>query len=404
MKRIRMFRNRTVPAALIVALFAIASCTGSGAVFEEPSEARPVDMTPPPSTEIHTTDADFDQGEIPYASGGTVYHACAEPVDPPTEYSPFEAVWFTARFDNPNLPFVGIYAYFWVDWYMVQGCSFTPALVVLYLRDGSVRNVVVDGGFESDWNIEFAPEGTFGMQAAPLMFFRHAKADQEMAFVLNSQDFTAYIEIETNHAHPWNWLWTSYYDATIVESEIVYQGETYHPTGPAIVDRWAFVGGVDPAEPEADWIEGYWLFEPLSWTGPNGERLDTVIHYWVVRDETGYHVAIAEGVVSYEDEQWEIVRVNPDFDYLENRYSDGYLRRHSLDGTIEQGVPFSYEVSVVKEYCDSLPAEWETIFSPATRREAHSVVEGKLELGGVTYKGGGVIEWNVTTLNPLSGL
>ena len=62
------------------------------------------------------------------------------------------------------------------------------------------------------------------------------------------------------------------------------------------------------------------------------------------------------------------------------------------------------ETHLLDRYVDHLPPHWETIFSPATKREAHSVVEGKLEFGGEVYHGGGVIEWNVTTLNPLASL
>nr|HPM76425.1 hypothetical protein [bacterium] len=73
------------------------------------------------------TDDDLDDDAVGVTPAGEWSEPCLPPQEPPAGYDPYEAVWMIARFDDEALPFYGLYAYFWIDRYWYEGCSYTPA-------------------------------------------------------------------------------------------------------------------------------------------------------------------------------------------------------------------------------------------------------------------------------------
>jgi len=68
---------------------------------------------------------------------------------------------------------------------------------------------------------------------------------------------------------------------------------------------------------------------------------------------------------------------------------------------LSDGRSLSYDARAIKEYRDPFPRRWWGQFVPTFPRKAHTFASGDLEIDGDSFEGGGVWEWQVTTLNPL---
>ncbi len=331
---------------------------------------------------------------------------CAPMLAVADPYHAREAAWFVARFDpNDDSPALGLYAYYWLDWYNLDGCSWSANFAVLYRRDGAIGDNYVSGEFRSGFPVEFGPNEPYDVFVQPRM---HVYADPVQPLLrhldLFAEDFTARFTFRLRHVRVWTAQYLAAYDAAIEEATITIDGQDYHPTGHIDYERWWEAGGYAPGSPEEDFVNGAWLYEPLSWRDEAGQRVDTLIMYWVETDGFSVWTHYAGGVLSQGPRQYEMSDLEWNFNFPENETSGGYPLRHAMTGRLDDGRAFAYEVAVTKEFhdYDHRPAAWADFEAPE-HRAAHSLNEGTLLLDGVSYEGGGVHEWSVSDYNPLPG-
>jgi hypothetical protein len=356
--------------------------------------------------------ADDDQGDDSSPADDDGDHAwpvvdylppCAAPLDPPDPYHPREAAWFVARFDDESSPVLGVYAYFWLDWYTYEGCSWSSNWAVLYKNGGAIGDNFVAGEFQSGFDVDFGPGVFYDVFVHPLM---HAHADPDHLLVrhldLFADDFEAHFALRLRHVKLWTAKYFAAYDADIEDAAITVGGQTVHPTGVIDFERWFESGGYEPGSEDDNFIHGAWLYEPFSWRDESGARVSTLVVYWLETDGQKVWVQLAGGVLSTSGEEYQIASLDWDVDYPENAHSDGYLIRHAMHGSLADGREFSYEVQVVKQFhdYDTRPPAWVALLPPQ-ERVAHSLTAGALQFDGATYDGGGVDEWRVTDYNPL---
>ena len=327
---------------------------------------------------------------------------CGKPQIPPINYYPYETSWIMATFDDPDIPFHGLYAYYWIDWYSYNSCTYTAAFSVLYLKEGLLHNIRSSGGLFSDLDIHYYDKPDYHIFVFPYMRIR---VDDENPFLfymdLYGNGYSLQLEIKIAHTKYWSLQWLAYYDAKITRAEIKIDQETYHTTGRAILERWHSVGETDPLD--AEFVQGYWLYEPIFWTSEDGEEATTLFYYWIGTD--GYDTAIImqEGILSRDLSQDRSFSVFVNYDYPENLDSKGYLRKHALWAEFLTGEEMYYEVTVEKEYFDTHHAFWSNKLpeADAVFLESHSYLSGTMEFEGKTYTGRGFFEWKSTLLNPL---
>lgn len=329
---------------------------------------------------------------------------CPRPQEPPSGYFDSEAIWIVARFPDEDFPWLGLYAYFWIDRYQHEDCAYTSALAVLYPRDESASGPVAWGGVRKTWEIEYGPPRRYDIAVKPLLHFSVDPNDSDtLQLKITAPDFEGRIVLRLRHLHAWSERYFSFFDTTVEKATITIGGATHETKGFAVVEHWVGLGFLEPAKGEWDLVRGYWIYAPLSWEDDEGGRLDTLTWYWVEHGENGLITVLEGGALSRGSERWVITELEPDFSFPENLDSKGYLNRHALRGRTAGGPDFSYEVVSLWNYVDRYPESWEELYFPAVFRESHAFVEGTLDFDGVTYTGGGILEWHVTRDNPLPG-
>lgn len=336
-----------------------------------------------------------------YWGGWRIDFPCSEPQVPPEGYFPYEAAWLMVRFHDADCPVYGLYAYFWLDWFYYQGCSYTSAWSVLYPRTGSLGTVWESGALSSGLSIEYQGDSGYNIFVQPYL---HVQRDSENASLFHvdffGEEYEGHLEIMVENLWLWNGVWLSYFDATVTNASLTVQGQTYFPKGHATLERWFAMGGYHPTQ--NDIMDGYWLYEPFSWRDEKDTRIDTLLYYWVERKEGDPQVVLQGGVVTRGEEVWLVTGIVPDYDFSENFNTGGYLRRHAMTVQLDSGETLTYEVDAKKEYIDRRYEQWEYLTENENRRESHTYVLGALTFQGKTYLGGGAFEWKVTTYNPLS--
>jgi hypothetical protein len=326
---------------------------------------------------------------------------CSAPQMPPRGYFDNEASWILVRFDDPTLPIMGLYAYFWIDWYSYQGCSYTSAVSTLFMRDGSRNNVLANGGTFTGLSVDYLSNQSYDIFAQPYL---HVRNDPIFPLIFHidfaGDAFSGRMDVLINNVHFWSETWFSFYDATVTDAVITVDGKEYYPKGQATIERWFSHGGLDPAA--SDFIEGYWVYSPHYWKDQWGRRINTLLYYWVSKENGQEVVQLASGKVSIGTEQFDVVSIRPKFDYSENDDSGGLLRKHRMFVQLSNGKSLWYVVEVDKEYVDNYNAPWEDLLpNNASRKESHSLASGTLHYNGIQYEGGGLFEWKSTTFNPL---
>ena len=330
--------------------------------------------------------------------------ACAQPQVPPYGYWPYEAVWIVSRFDNPELPVYGLYTYFWIDWYMYQGCSYTGAVAVLYKKESAENDNSASGGLSTGYTIDYLSSDLFDVFVHPHLHFRSDFIlPDSFQFEVYGDGFEGSFSVNANHLMPWTPFWYSFYDSTIEYAYLNINGRDYYPTGQATVERWFHYGGYEPGSDQSDIVHGYWLYEPFYWEAEDGDRISTDLLYWFEKTDDYSGIRVHKGRLSQGDQEWDVEKLILSYDFPENIGTNGYLRRHTMSGLLSNGDEFFYEATVVSEFMDQYPVEWLPLFPP-DRRQAHSFLTGTLQYNGKIYYGGGVYEWQVTTYNPLADL
>jgi hypothetical protein len=327
--------------------------------------------------------------------------ACGAPQTLPPGYGQSEARWIVARFDENDSPFLGLYVYFWIDRYNVDGCLFHSTYGGLYTKDGAMFDNLFAGAHVTGTPVTFGATPYYDLAVYPLLRVRRDATNERLFHAtITHPDFAAEFDIVVAHRLLWTNTYFSDYDAYLTGGRIDYGDETFHVTGRAILERWWDYGPYDPGDPTGELVEGYWLYEPFSWVGPDGRTLATMAWFRNRLNEDGEYVFSVTGAVAEGLDEWLIVGGELDFDFPENETSGGYLRRHRATLHLSDGRSLSYDVSAIKEYRDPFPAGWAR-FAPTYPRKAHTFASGNLEFDGVTFEGGGVWEWQVTTFNPL---
>ena len=353
---------------------------------EVPDDDDTIDDDDDTVDDDNTTDDDTDDDDT----------LCPAPQDPPGDYHDYEAAWAVAAFaDDNDLPFSGLYAYFWIDWFYYQGCSYTGALAGLYGK-GGLDDHRFAGGIGLDHDIAYLDDEVFDVAVSPYMRFRRDDVDVGLVEI-GGDGFSGSFTVELHHAKLWTSQYWSFYDATITDGELIVDGVTYQPRGRMTVERWQDMGG---HEPSTDLVQGYWLYAPLHWHDGEGGQLSTLTWYWLTKNAEGEWEVVIGGALSEDGFSWNVEALTFDHNFPENENTDGYLRRFAQSGELQNWQNFSYTARVVSEYRDQLPDGWEVFTAPLERR-AHSFVEGELIYKGRTYTGGGVIEWKSTIANPL---
>jgi len=328
--------------------------------------------------------------------------ACLQPQDPPRRYFPFEAIWIFAVFDNPDLPVYALYSYFWIDWYYYQGCSYSSSLAGYFIKDGPFNENRIEGGLSSAYGIEYGTEGHYDVFVHPFLHFRFDPAWPTLYhFDIVGDGFSGRFDAFEQHTQFWGPQYYSHFDAEITDAVIEVDGRAYDTTGRATVERWFLLGGVDPSNPEQDYLQGYWIYEPFFWNDAEGRKVTTLLWYWVKKIGDQLVIHRADGVMSDGIKRFPVVDLTVDLDFPENVGADGYLIRHGFSGVLDNGTEFSYEATAKKEYRDRRPAAWEA-FIPDEARRAHYYAEGVMEYDGRTFTGRGSWEWQVSTYNPLT--
>ncbi|MDP8225190.1 MAG: hypothetical protein P9L99_17650 [Candidatus Lernaella stagnicola] len=327
--------------------------------------------------------------------------ACGAPQTPPAGYGQSEARWLVARFDENDSPFLGLYIYFWIDRYLVDGCYYHSTYGGLYTKDGGMFDNLFDGAHVTSTPVDYGAVPYYDVAVFPLLRVRRDPADERLFHItVNHPEFQAEFDIVVAHRRWWNETFFSDYDAYVTGGNIDHAGSSYEVTGRATLERWWDFGPYDPNDPAGELVEGYWLYEPFFWTGPEGRKVASIVWFKERLGEHGTYEFTVEGAVSEGENQWEIVSGEVNYDFAENAAADGYLRRHTTTLHLAGGRTFSYEVSAAKEYRDPFPGAWSR-FAPTFSRKAHTFAQGSLDFDGVSFDGGGVWEWQVTSVNPL---
>ncbi|GAF90420.1 unnamed protein product, partial [marine sediment metagenome] len=254
----------TIPVFLLILIVSCISCDTVGTSKENPhhdaGEGEDDDSSDP-------GDDDFDLFIKP---------PCAQPQDPPEGYFPYEASWLLVRFDDHDIPVLGLYAYFWLDFYLYNGCSYTAALSAFFMKSGPIDNTRSTGGIFTTLDIEYMPED-YNIFVRPYM---RVRVDGVVPYIFHidffGEGYEGHLDLVWSHIRFWSTQWYSLYDATISDAAITMDGETFYPTGQATLERWHGIGGFDPAD--ADFVNGYWIYEPFYWTDDEGERVNTIIY------------------------------------------------------------------------------------------------------------------------------
>ncbi len=330
------------------------------------------------------------------------FDKCSPPQSPPRGYFPYEASWLLVRFDDPETPIVGIYAYFWIDWFLFEGCSYTSAQSVIFLEHGGLENVVSDGGVFTGLDIKYQSESSYDIFVNP---YFHVRNDALIPMIYHvdffGDGYNGSLDILVNHFHFWSGQWYTFYDAIVSDAKITIGHETHFPkNGKATLERWFDIGGVDPLV--ADMVKGYWLYAPMHWEDDQGQTVTTLTYYWVSTEEQKEVSIFAQGVLSDIEGVVAIKDIEVDFDYEENRNTNGYLRKYGLTGFLENGESFNYTLTVDKEYVDDFYNPWADLLPDDDRLESHSLASGTMEYNGKTYSGGGIFEWKTSDMNPIT--
>lgn len=330
---------------------------------------------------------------------------CEGPQTPPEPYYSYETSWIMATFDNPNIPFHGLYAYFWIDWFLFDGCSYSSVFSVLYLKSGKIHNIRSSGGLFSGLDIHYFDEPEYHIFVFPYM---RIKVDPKNPFLFHldiyGNGYDVHLEVKITHTRLWTPQWYAFYDAEVTRAKINIDHQCFSTTGKAILERWYSVGGTDPAD--ADFLNGYWLYESIFWTSDDGDEVATLFYYWVGTDGNETAIIMQEGILSKGLTQYHSYKITPDYNFNENTDSKGYLRKHSLFAEFITGEDLYYQVEVQKEYMDTHIVFWDRIIlgEDSGFLESHSYVTGTMEFQGKIYTGRGYFEWKSTTLNPLDDI
>lgn len=321
---------------------------------------------------------------------------CQAPQSPPPGYGDGEALWLVARLGD-NAPYGALYAYFWIDWFLYEECSYSSGVAVLYPRGGTPVDA---GGMRPDWSIAF-DAGRYGIQVGDVIV---AAVDPDDAAVmtlrLRAGDWTGDLRVRRNGFQLWSQRYISWFDAEL-ESAVFHAGDdTFTASGPATLERWNAISGLRPDEGEIDIIQGWWLYAPLSWESTGRDRASTLLWLWIGVVEGETVLVRADGAASVDGTVTPLVIDDWDFDFAENE-GDGHLNRYRVEGHLTDGRTFDYEAALVNRYVDRYPEGWD-VFLPDAYCESHDWVEGTLVLDGESYTGGGVQEWHVTQQNPLA--
>ena len=326
---------------------------------------------------------------------------CSESQNPPAGYFPYEASWLLVRFDDPETPIKGIYAYFWIDWFMFEGCSYSAVQSVIYLDQLGVDNLLSDGGTFTDIDIRYLSETPYNIFVDPYLHVKSVKGDPTLFNIkIMGEGYSGNLDIRISNFLYWSDRWYTFYDAFVENASVTIGSETYFPQkGKATLERWFNIGGSDPLK--ADLVNGYWLYALMYWEDEQGRGVDTLTYFWVTENHGETVVGIAEGIVSTDTVTIKILYVIPEFDFIENQNSDGYLRKHRITAFLENGETLTYLVEVENEYIDRFNEPWSDLLPDDGRRESHSLVTGTMEYEDVTYTGGGIFEWKTSDINPL---
>jgi len=325
-------------------------------------------------------------------------HPCAPLQNPSAPYHKYEAVWIALDFDGADLPFYGMYAYFWVDRFVFEGCAMTPTVAGLYLKEGGPLDNTFAAGVFSGYPIEYLSHAYFDMSVYP---FLTASRDPAAAAVFHVEatgaDFHGVFAIQCRSVHNWTDDYFACYDADLTAADVTWRGQRYAFTGVGDLERWWNRGGYDPVG--YDNIEGWSLYADMHWDDGQGGRVDTLA--WPRYSlGGGAPAAWLHGEIAENGVRTAIVGGAVDFAFPENSGVDGWLQKYRLTATLADGRQLQYVAQVVREYRDPPVAMWQT---PATAgfRESHSYAEGALTLDGVNYTGAGEHEWWLTEGDPL---
>jgi len=323
------------------------------------------------------------------------------PLQIPTwPYTNYEALWIVASFDQEDLPFHGIYSYFWIDRYVLEDCAYTSTFSVIYPKTGGLLDAKGAGGYYSGYPIEYLSGETYDLKVFPFLHGRRDPDDRQVFHIeLVGPDFTARFRLALDKVLWWSPYYFSNYNARLTEGTVVYRETTYQVTGKAGLERWYKQGGYDPFDPDADKLLGYWHYEPYFWRDAAGNEIETLIWTWK-KNEGGRASLSVRGRFCRNGIEATLVEGVSDYNYSENFESDGYLRIQDFTGLLDNGKTFTYHLEARKEYRDTVPARWH-LELPATDRRAHTYASGVLMYEGVEYEGGGIWEWRTTIENPL---
>jgi hypothetical protein len=333
----------------------------------------------------------------PGAQGRTA--SCGPPHDPPFPYNNYEVVWTAFVFDGEDLPFYGMYAYFWIDRYAWDDCTYVNTVSGLYLKGGGMYDNAFAGGLYSGYPVEYLSTERFDINVFPLL---HARRDPDIVNLYHldavGPGFQGSFDILCRHVHTWWVDYYSCYDADLTDGAIDYQGRRYHLVGRGAYERWWNRGGFDPRGDEDNVVHGYWVYNLMHWDDGAGGRADTLT--WVHYDlEEPVPLSVA-GELSDGEQSFLVTGGEVNFDFPQNDGAGGFLRRYTLNATLAGGGSFALAAHAVKEYRDFRPFEGDT---PETidDREAHVYVEGVMDYDERSWTGRGEWEWRVTEGNPL---
>ncbi|MCC6157628.1 MAG: hypothetical protein IT350_06205 [Deltaproteobacteria bacterium] len=323
---------------------------------------------------------------------------CHDPLTPPLGYQDYEALWLVARVLDPSSPVMAVYAFFWADWFAVDGCSWSAVEAVLFLRDDGSGETIAAGGKRPDWEFTQTPGTRYDTRAGDLIHARAMPGDSDAWRIdIASDGFDVAIDLDLRHVLVWSSRYLSWFDADAGVSGHV-EGEEFESDAHATLERWWDMGSLNPMNGETDVIRGWWLYAPMHWRAADGTRASTLV--WLWRGFAGdVEVTVRDdGAASIGDARIDIDTAEIDVDFPEN---DGVeLNRYRLWGNLADGRAYEYEASVVRRYRDVYPDGWADFETPEYV-ETHDLVEGTLRVEGETYTGGGVQEWHVTRDNPL---
>jgi hypothetical protein len=325
-------------------------------------------------------------------------HPCAPVQEPSPPYAKYESVWTALVFDGADLPFYGMYAYFWVDRFLYEGCAYTDTVAGFFLKDGGPLDNAFGDGVFSGYPIEYLSPTYFDMRVYPfLRATRDATDLKHYRLEATGLDFHGVFDIECHSVYEWTDDYFSYYNAELTAADVTFRGQRYTFTGLGAFERWWDRGGWDPVG--FDRIDGWSLYADMHWDDGQGGRLDTLAwpRYYL---GDGAPAAWMHGEIDENGVATAIVGGTVDFDFPENRGVAGWMQKYRLTAELADGRQLQYVAQVVREYRDEHPAMWQTPAS-ANFRESHSYAEGTLTLDGVAYAGRGEHEWQLTHDSPL---